>query len=183
MYRIDVPTAAATPVAPAALGTEGHWTKGIPGVTAATVLDQDWFEALQENIIAVVDAGGVAHSKSDYTVLRRAIQALVRASGWVAKGNTGASLALDFSTGSNFTAMANANFTLANPTNVTPGQEFFIKITQDGTGGRTITYGANFIAPGGVRPAISTAIGAVDIISGVVDDNGKCVFALNRGIA
>jgi hypothetical protein len=80
MYRIDNGTAAVAPPAPAALGTEGFWTKGNPaGGVPATQMDQDWFQALQENLIGVYTATGTAHSKSDYTRLTTALQALIAA--------------------------------------------------------------------------------------------------------
>lgn len=80
VYRIDVATATNTLPTPAALGTEGYWTKGNPGTgTPATVMDQDWFNALQENLIGVLTAAGVSHSKSDYTTLSRAIQTIAMA--------------------------------------------------------------------------------------------------------
>lgn len=79
MYRIDTPTAAAVRPTPSALGTEGYWTKGNPaGGVPATQMDQDWFQALQENLVAIADAAGIAHSKTDYTVLLRSIQKLGR---------------------------------------------------------------------------------------------------------
>lgn len=137
-------------------------------------------ERPQREIVAVIAAAGIAPADGDLTQLLQAIRVLAEAPAWVAHGNTGAALGLDFSTGSNFTATASANFTLSNPTNALPGQKGFIEITQDGAGGRTITYGANFIAPGGVRPALSIAPGARDLISYVVAADGKIYFALNR---
>lgn len=74
MYRIDTPDAVASVPAPAGLGTEGYWTHGNPGTgEAATTLDQDWLNALQENLIAFLIAAGIAHSKSDHSRLWQAL--------------------------------------------------------------------------------------------------------------
>ena len=55
-------------------------------------------------------------------------------------------------------------YTLANPSNVTAGQSGSIIIVQDGTGGRTLSYGTNWDFPGGTAPTLSTAASAVDRI-------------------
>ena len=58
----------------------------------------------------------------------------------------GASVALDMNTYSSFSTTLTANFTLANPTNITAGeiQSGLIKLTQDATGGRTLTLGTSW---------------------------------------
>lgn len=102
----------------------------------------------------------------------------------VSLGNLGATPALDFSTGNNFTGVANANFTLPLPTNMTPGQAGSIEIQQDSSGSRTITYASGWLFPGGVRPSLSTAANAVDVISYLVRSNGTQIEAtLNVGFA
>lgn len=57
------------------------------------------------------------------------------------------------------------NLTIANPTNVKAGQNYQIKATQDGTGGRSITWGGNFKWSGGTPPTLTVAANAIDIIS------------------
>jgi hypothetical protein len=42
---------------------------------------------------------------------------------------------------------------------------FVLRLVQDGTGGRTVTWPANVKWPGGTAPTLSTAAGAEDIIS------------------
>lgn len=61
------------------------------------------------------------------------------------------------------------NATLDNPTNLKDGGTYIWIITQDGTGSRTLAYGTSFKWPGGTAPTLSTAIGSVDVISGVSD--------------
>jgi hypothetical protein len=56
--------------------------------------------------------------------------------------------------------------TLANPTSGKNGQKGVIYLCQDATGGRTITsFGNLYYFPGGVKPSLSTAPGAIDILS------------------
>ncbi len=57
------------------------------------------------------------------------------------------------------------NLTIANPTNVKAGQSWVLALTQDGTGGRTVTWGSNFKWASATAPTLSTAGAAVDVIS------------------
>lgn len=75
VYRLDVPTASATPPAAGAVGTEGFPTAGSPpGVPPATV-DPYWHYALCEEIRNVALAGGLTPSK---TALNQQLQAMKR---------------------------------------------------------------------------------------------------------
>ena len=77
----------------------------------------------------------------------------------------GATVTPDFSLGIIFTLAAGQNFTLANPTNVVAGTSYLIIITQDATGGRVITWGANFKFGTGAIQTLSTAASKRDIVS------------------
>ena len=57
------------------------------------------------------------------------------------------------------------NRTLANPTNMRDGGTYLLRVTQDGTGGRTLAFGSAYKWPGGSAPTLSTAPGAVDLIT------------------
>lgn len=61
------------------------------------------------------------------------------------------------------------NRTMAAPTNLREGACYILRVAQDGTGSRTITWNAVFKWPGGVAPTLSTAAGAVDIITFISD--------------
>ncbi|HXH52526.1 MAG TPA: DUF2793 domain-containing protein [Sphingomicrobium sp.] len=76
----------------------------------------------------------------------------------------GATITPDFGTGINFHVTLGGNRTLANPTNVKAGQSGRIRIVQDGTGGRTLSFGSNWKFAGGT-PSLSIAAGAVDVIA------------------
>jgi len=77
MYRIDIPSAAASLPTPSALGTEGFWTAGVPGTVPATVMDQDWFNMVQEELIAFLTAAGITHSKSTRNQVLTSVQQLI----------------------------------------------------------------------------------------------------------
>jgi hypothetical protein len=80
----------------------------------------------------------------------------------------GATIAVDFNTGQNFAVQLGGNRTLGNPTNCVPGQTGSAFIIQDGTGGRTLSYGSNWEFAGGTAPTLSTAAAAVDRLDYIV---------------
>ena len=80
MKRIDISTAVTNLPVPAAAGVEGFFTDGNPGGgEGATVVTADWLNQVQEEIIAVIDDAGLAHSKVDHTQLKQAIHAIIAA--------------------------------------------------------------------------------------------------------
>lgn len=81
--------------------------------------------------------------------------------------NTG-SVTLDFDTNQNFVLTLTGNVTLANPTTEAVGQSGFIVFIQDGTGGRTVSLGSDFLTAGGAGLTLSSAASAIDIVPYVV---------------
>lgn len=76
-----------------------------------------------------------------------------------------ATVAWDMASGFNASFTIGGNRTLGNPTNATvTGRTGTLKITQDGTGGRTLAFASNWKFAGGVAVALSSAAGAVDDI-------------------
>ena len=75
----------------------------------------------------------------------------------------------DFSLSNVYTLTATQNFTLALPTGASAGQSGSIIITQDGTGSRTMATAAGYKVPGGTALVLSTASGAKDILSFLVE--------------
>lgn len=75
-----------------------------------------------------------------------------------------ATIAVDLSTGFDFTVTLGGNRTLGNPTNVKVGQRGRIRIVQDGTGSRTLGYGSNWEFVNATAPVLSTAAAAQDIL-------------------
>jgi len=80
----------------------------------------------------------------------------------------GTSIAVNFNTAQNFIVQLAGNRTLENPTNCVAGQTGSIIIVQDGTGGRTLSYGTSWDFIGGTAPTLSTGASAVDRIDYIV---------------
>jgi len=77
---------------------------------------------------------------------------------------SGTTVTPNFNSGSNFTLTLAHNAVLANPSNMSVGDSGAILITQDGAGGRTMSYGNKWKFPGGPQ-LLSTAPGAIDLIT------------------
>ncbi|HZR87903.1 MAG TPA: hypothetical protein VFB02_13925 [Bradyrhizobium sp.] len=79
MYRIDNSTNVGSRPTPAAPGSAGYFTQGDPTTgVGGTILDADWANAVQEELIAVVLAAGLSPSKTALNQLLTAIQTLGR---------------------------------------------------------------------------------------------------------
>ena len=94
-----------------------------------------------------------------------------------------ATVAVDMSTGFNFSLTIGGNRTLGAPSNTKNGQSGAIVITQDGTGSRTLGYHANWKFAGGTDPTLSTAAGAVDVLFYQVISSTSIVGNLVKAIA
>lgn len=76
----------------------------------------------------------------------------------------GATINLDWDSGINFSVTLGGDRSLGNPTNGDPGTWRTLIVTQDGTGGRLLSLGAQYKTPGGSL-TLSTGAGAVDVLS------------------
>lgn len=75
MYQIDNPTAAVALPASTAPGTPGFFTDGSPvGGVPATIVPAEWLNAVQQELINVIDAAGGTPTKNAFTQLATAIQ-------------------------------------------------------------------------------------------------------------
>jgi hypothetical protein len=78
MYRIDDPSASSTLPEPEAAGAEGYWTEGDPATGVQATLERaSWFNMIQEELRAIVVAGGLVPSKTAYTQVLSAITAMM----------------------------------------------------------------------------------------------------------
>lgn len=75
-----------------------------------------------------------------------------------------ATVAVDFSTGINFTLTLTGNAILGQPSNLQAGQSGRFRVTQDGTGSRLLTYHADYEFAGSSAVVLSTAAAAQDIL-------------------
>lgn len=81
----------------------------------------------------------------------------------------GATISWDLSLGAFASVTLGGNRALENPTNQIAGASYILKVTQDGTGGRTLSFGSTYKFPGGTDPTLSTGTGDVDIIAFISD--------------
>ena len=65
------------------------------------------------------------------------------------------------------TVTATASGVMVTPSNAAAGMTLILIITQDGTGSRVMTWPSTFHFPGGTEGVLSTAAGAIDVLSGV----------------
>ncbi len=79
MFPTDQPTAVSSIPTPAAAGTQGFFTGGNPGSgEPATIVDADWLNMIQQELVNVVTAAGLTPSKTTYTQVLSAIRLLVQ---------------------------------------------------------------------------------------------------------
>ncbi|MGN6589306.1 MAG: hypothetical protein ACTHKE_03340 [Sphingomicrobium sp.] len=75
MYQTDQATASNTLPAPAAAGTQGYFTNGNPATgVAPTIVDADWLNMIQQELINIVTAAGITPSKTVYNQVLSAIK-------------------------------------------------------------------------------------------------------------
>ncbi|SVD02540.1 uncharacterized protein METZ01_LOCUS355394, partial [marine metagenome] len=74
------------------------------------------------------------------------------------------------------------NRTMAAPTNLAVGSSA-LRLTQDGTGSRTVTWNAIFKWSSGAAPVLSTAANAVDVLAFIYDGTSIYGSLVSRGAA
>lgn len=95
-----------------------------------------------------------------------------------------ATVAVDMNAGINFDLNTiGGNRVLGNPTNPKVGQRGVIRVVQDGTGGRTLSYGSNYKFAQATAPLLSTAAGAVDLLYYDVITTTFIALSLMKGVA
>jgi hypothetical protein len=76
----------------------------------------------------------------------------------------GANISWDMDNGFDFVLTLAGNRTLDNPTNTKVGQRGEIRVVQDATGSRTLSFGTSYEFAGGTAPTLTTTAGADDIL-------------------
>ena len=69
------------------------------------------------------------------------------------------------------------------PTNMKPGATYVLRIIQDGSGNRTITWNGVFKWPAGAVPVLSTSANAIDLFTFFTPDGVNLIGSYLRGIA
>jgi hypothetical protein len=192
LHRIDVPSAAASLPAPSAYGTPGYFQEGNPltGVDA-TIVDEDWANAIQEELVAIVLAAGLSLDKANRGQVLAAIRSLIATShgltAYSATGNftvpTGISVVdveLWGGGAGSFTSYGTKRsggggagaYVRRRVTGLTPGQVIVVTIGPGGiggttalawpTGGGTSSFGSYCSATGGQLNVLSAPTTAVD---------------------
>ena len=79
-----------------------------------------------------------------------------------------ATIAINASLGNTFTVTLGGNRTLGTPTNPSSGQKIIVRVTQNGTGGRTLSYSSDWnLGTDFVGLPLSTAANATDYIGAI----------------
>jgi len=97
---------------------------------------------------------------------------------------SGTSVTLDISQGSVFTITLAHNistFTWSNPATSGDVSAFVLKVTQDGTGSRTIAFPAAVDFAGGTAPTLSTGANDVDVFVFFTVDGGTTYYGFTAG--
>lgn len=111
-------------------------------------------------------------------------KAIADAQAFFSSGNFSTSQTFDLSIGFNFTGTLTANTTINAPINAKSGMNGVIQLTQDNTGGRTVSWNTfwDFGAEG--PPTVNTASNAVDyVFYTVLPSANKAICAYKRGQA
>jgi hypothetical protein len=90
----------------------------------------------------------------------------------------GATITPDFAVANNFSVTLGGNRTLANPSNLTAGQSGAIWVTQDGSGGRSVSYDSYWDFTGGTPPNMVTTANAVNCIVYAVQSSTRITTTL-----
>jgi hypothetical protein len=101
----------------------------------------------------------------------------------VATLTDGATITPDFGANQNFTVTLGGNRTLANPSNMVVGQVGSIFVIQDGTGGRTLSFGSSYDFIGASVPVLSTVAGSVDRIDYLIRTSSSIHTVFTAGYA
>lgn len=95
----------------------------------------------------------------------------------------GANISFNMDSGWNAEVTLGGNRTLDNPTNQNVGTMGFLRVLQDGTGSRTLSFGTNYAFAGGSAPTLSTAASAVDVLFWAVTGSSEVLITKVLGIS
>jgi hypothetical protein len=79
----------------------------------------------------------------------------------------GANISTDASLSNSFTVTLGGSRILDDPTSAEEGATYIWKVTQDAGGSKLLSYGNDFLFPGGTAPVLTTDANAVDLITAI----------------
>lgn len=94
--------------------------------------------------------------------------------------SSGASIAVDLALSNNFSHTMTENTTLAAPSNAVAGTSGQITFTQHASAAKTLAFNAAWVSTSGTTPAISTTVGAVNLLTYYVVDSTHVWYTLNK---
>ena len=114
---------------------------------------------------AVVIGPNINSTRTDTTHVNSLVAFGQAASLTNAVGSTGGSVTLNWNNSNIQTLTLTSNITTLTKSNPIDGAVYTLFLTQGGTGGKTVSWGADVEWPSGTAPTLSTAAGAVDAVS------------------
>ena len=126
---------------------------------SVTNAELQYINSLSSNAQTQIDTKAVLTAVQTFTAGQR---------GEVTALTSATTVTIDLADSNNYSCTMAHNITFANPTNAVAGQSGSIFLTQDGTGSRTGSWGANFDWAAGTAPTLTTTAAAVDRIDYVV---------------
>jgi hypothetical protein len=148
-------------VADLANGTDGELITWAADATPTTVATGTDGQVLTSNGAGSAPTFQDAPAGGDTTHMAQDMQELT----------DGANISWDMDSGGFAYVTLGGNRTLDNPSNVSAGGLYRLKVTQDGTGSRTLSYGSNFKFAGGTDPVLSSGAGDVDMLEFIAYDS------------
>lgn len=95
----------------------------------------------------------------------------------------GANINWDVDAGTVATITLTGSPTMNAPTNIKPGATYVLRVIQDASGNRNITWNSAFKWPAGATPVLSTSANAVDLFTFFSPDGTTLIGSYLRGIA
>jgi hypothetical protein len=92
-------------------------------------------------------------------------------------------IAVDLATFINASVTLAGNRALGAPSNVKAGQTGHIRVIQDGTGSRTLSFATGYVFEGGVPPVMSTAANSIDLLMYKVLLSGSTLISALKAVS
>ena len=167
----------------------GLWEIGIGTYSAANTLTRTTVETSSNSNAAVNFGTGVKQVMLSMVASNAAItdKARVYTAGQVVHPvalTSASTVTINSLTSNSFTLTLTGNVILANPTFMVDGWAFSLKLKQDATGSRLMTFGSKFKFAGGLTPSLSAGANAIDLLGGYYDSTDDVILAnLLKGFA